>query len=43
MSSELGRVWKEAEVVLFQVLLRHLPEGTEENKETCYLESVSRI
>jgi len=33
MHYELGRLWKEADMVYFNVLYQHLPGGTEKNHE----------
>jgi hypothetical protein len=33
VNNELERMWKEAVMVYFEALSRHLPGGTEENHE----------
>jgi hypothetical protein len=33
MNNELERIWKEAAIIKFEILPRHLPGGTEESHE----------
>jgi hypothetical protein len=33
MSDEVGNMWKKVTMTYIKILLRHLPEGTQENHE----------